>query len=223
MTWFDFLVIAVLALSIGFAVIRGALREIGTLVVLAAAALFAILLIRPLQGALGADSFTTTIVIAGALGLAGFIGLYFLFHLALSRFALSARATRADRIAGAGFGLLRGLALVGLGFLAYAYYLDEERRPDAVRRAVTLPIASAMAGFFEGFAPAGAKLDSEGEAKPAEPATNAAVEGYGRGERAALAEIVTTVTTTEGAEPTAQNDEPAGDPIADILKGNTPE
>lgn len=229
MTWFDYLLVAVLVLSIGFAVIRGALREIGTLVVLAIAGVIVLFLIKPLQGALGpGGSLMTTVMIAGSLGVAAFAALYFFLHIGLGKLTLSAKAVRADRIAGAAFGLVRGLALVGLGFLAYAYYLDEERRPQAVNRAVTLPLAKAMAGFFEGFAPPDTKLDPTVKPRP-EDATNAALEGYGRGDRAALAEIVTTATSAEGpvvarsdaGEPT--DDEPAGDGIADILKESEPQ
>ncbi|MGE0407963.1 MAG: CvpA family protein [Amphiplicatus sp.] len=218
MTSFDLLVIMVLALSILFAVIRGAIREIGTLGVLAAAALAAFLLIKPLQGLFKAgDSFLATLAIGGAVGAAAFVFLYILLHVALSRLVLSKRARRADRIAGGVFGLVRGLALVGLGFLAYAYYLDEDRRPESVNKAMTLPVAKAMADFFEGFAPAGTKLAPA--APKATPAENAAVEGYGRADRSALAEIVTTVTTSadKGSADEASA-EPGDDPIAEILK-----
>lgn len=235
MTWFDYLLVAVLVLSIGFAVIRGALREIGTLVVLAIAGVIVVFLIKPLQSALGpAGSLMTTVMIAGALGVVAFTALYFFLHIGLGKLTLSAKAVQADRIAGAAFGLVRGLALVGLGFLAYAYYLDEERRPQAVNRAVTLPIAKAMAGFFEGFAPPDTKLDPTAKPRAPEDATNAALEGYGRGDRAALAEIVTTATSAEGPI-VAEHDvgesagnrqaggEQAGDVIADILKETDPQ
>lgn len=223
MTWFDYLLVAVLALSVGFAVIRGALREIGTLIVLGVAAAVAVFLIKPLQGVLGpGGSLMTTVMIAGAIGVVAFAILYFFFHIVLSRLSLSARATQADRVAGAAFGLVRGLAVIGLGFLAYAYYLDEERRPQAVNRAVTLPMAKAMAVFFEGIAPPAAKLEPAAKT-PSSEAANAATQGYKRGDRAALSEIVTTATTTEAplvAEASEQHD---GDAIADLLNESDPQ
>ena len=238
MTSFDFLVIAVLALSIAFAVIRGALREFGTLAALGGAAGAAFVLVKPLQAVFGAGaSFITTLMIAGIVGFIAFIGFYFLLHLGLKRVTLSARGARTDRIAGGVFGLARGLALIGLGFLAYGYYLDEDRRPEAVRNAMTLPIAKAMADFFDGLAPAATHLAPEAPEK-SEPATNAAVEGYGRSDRSALAEIVTTVTTRDvranasaagigAAEPAAADKDtdrqPKDDPIAAILKESAPE
>lgn len=227
MTWFDYLLVAVLVLSIGFAVIRGALREIGTLVVLAIAGAIVVVLIKPLQGAVGSGgSLMTTVMIAGAIGVAAFALLYFLLHVGLQRLTLSAQAARADRIAGAAFGLVRGLALVGLGFLAYAYYLDEERRPAAVNRAVTLPIAKAMAGFFEGFAPPETKLDPDSKPRAPEDSANAAIDGYGRNDRAALTEIVTTATTAEAPVVAKANETDkleTGDAIAEILKESDPQ
>ncbi|MEX0645560.1 MAG: CvpA family protein [Parvularculaceae bacterium] len=225
MTSFDFLVIAILALSIAFAVIRGALREIGTLAALGAAAGAAFLLVAPLQSLFGAGaSFIATLMIAGLLGLVAFGAFYFFLHVGLKRVTLSARATRTDRIAGGVFGLARGLVLIGLGFLAYGYYLDEDRRPDAVKNALTLPVAKAMADFFEDLAPAGTRLTPEAPEK-AEPATNAAVEGYLRSDRSALADIVTTVTTRDDrrADDEDTDHQPTDDPIAALLKESEPE
>lgn len=225
MTWFDAVVLTVIALSVGFAVIRGALREIGTLLVLALAAGAAFLLLKPSQSLFGAgQSFMATIAIAGALGLAGFAGFYVLLHILLERLAMSRRAARIDRIAGGAFGLLRGLIILGLGFLAYSYYLGAERQPDSVKRSVTYPMVKAVAELFEGLAPESTSLTPPPDDE-SEPPGNAAVEGYARGERAALAEIVTTVTTSDEPERAAQETEPqpSADRIADILRESDPE
>jgi membrane protein required for colicin V production len=223
MTWFDYLLVAVLVLSIGFAFIRGALREIGALIILAVAAGVAYAVIKPVQNAIGSGgSLLMTVAIAGAVGLVAFALIYLAFHIGLRKLALPERAVRLDRMVGAAFGLARGLALVGLGFLAYAYYLDEERRPDGVNRAVTLPIAKAMAGFFEGFAPEGSKLDPNAKPRPPESEANAAHQGYGRGDRAALSEMMTTMTT---GDVTVATDAPAAsaDPIAAVLQEDEPQ
>lgn len=212
---FDLIVIAVIALSTAFAVIRGGLRETGTLAALGLAAALALLAAKPLLGLFGTKAtFLSIATVAGAVGLLAFVALYALLHVGLRRLKLKPKAVRADRIAGGAFGFLRGLALVGLGFLAYDYYLGEERRGDAVNKALLLPVAEAAADFFGGFAPAENRLAPAGAAKAA---TNAAVEGYARGERSALSEIVTTVTTSEDAKPGA------ADPIGAKIQETDPE
>lgn len=225
MTSFDLLVLAVLALSIGFAVIRGALRELGTLLALGLAAVAAFALLKPLQNVFGlGESFVSTTVIVGAVSLLGFLLLYVLLHLALRRLALTGPAAKTDRIAGGVFGLVRGLALIGLGFLAYSYYLGEERRPEGVKTALTLPLAKGIAGLFADFAPAPIENAAPARSPADVEGANPAIEGYARGDRSALSEIMTTVTT-DGAE----NDERTGaerdgDPIADAIKReSTPE
>jgi membrane protein required for colicin V production len=225
MTWFDGVVLTVIVLSVGFAVIRGALREIGTLLVLALAAGAAFLLLKPLQALFGVGgSFMATIAIAGALGLVGFAAFYFLLHVVLERLTMSPRAARVDRIAGGVFGLARGLVIIGLGFLAYSYYLGAERQPESVKRSITYPVAKAVADLFEGLAPESTGLTPPPDDET-EPAANAAIEGYARGDRAALAEIVTTVTTTDRPEPAVQETETqlSADQIADILRESDPE
>lgn len=223
MTSFDGLVIAVVLLSIGFAVIRGALREIGTLAALGVGAATAFLLVRPLQAATGlSQSFLATVGIGAALLAIGFVAAYCGLHFGLKRVRLSGQARTADRIGGGVFGFVRGLVLVGLGFLAYSYYLDEARRPESVNAAVTLPMAKSIAKVFEGFAP---KQETEiDNAEPVEaPDGNAALEGYARTDRTALAEIVTTVTTSDEPRAGEVAKTPAADPIADLLTESEPE
>lgn len=233
MTWFDFSVVAVIGLSILFAVIRGAFREIGTLVALAAAAGLAFGLVGPVRALVGAEgSFLATAALAGAIGLTSFIGFYFLLHIALAKLDLSGGVARIDRIAGAAFGLARGLVLVALGFVAYSYYLGEDRRPAAVTHALTLPAVQAMARAFEKLAPPSTRLAPEEEEASPKSEKDAAALGYDRGERAALAEIVTTVTTNDPSAPKSSRTEQAlesgakkssPDPIADMIKESDPQ
>lgn len=221
MTSFDGLVIAVLILSTGFAIVRGALREIGTLAALGAGAFAAFLLVKPLQAAIGIDqSFMATLIVGAVLLAAGFVLAYALLQVGLKRARMTGRALTVDRVGGGVFGFLRGLVLVGLGFLAYSYYLDETRRPESVNKALTLPVAKAMAAIFEGFAPQEKEIEP---AQPEEQDSNAAVEGYARTDRTALAEIVTTVTTSDNPEAKDADGAASGDPIADILTESDPE
>ncbi len=237
MTWFDLLLLGVLALSIGFAAIRGAIREIGTLAALGGGALVAWWSFTPLLGVLGLKgSFFGMVGLAAVLMGIFFIAFYAAIHFGLKRVALDDKMIRIDRIGGGVFGLVRGLALIGLGYLGYAYYLDEDRRPEAVTEAFMLPVAESAAGFFESIAPVHDseriitpdEIKDEAAAGALQYATadtadkaNAASEGYKRGERAALAEILTT-TTTSAVLPADQNETAGGakaddDPIAALL------
>lgn len=205
MTWFDLIIVSVLVLSVAFAVIRGAIKEIGTLGVLGGGAAAGWYLSKPVAGLIfgqSGGSFLTLAAVGGVIALLAFAGLYFLLHVGLRRVPLKGASLRTNRIAGGVFGFARGLALIGLGFLAYSYYLDEARRPAAVSKALTLPLAKATAGVFERLAPASAS-DLDGEGPKAGAKENAAAEGYGRGERAALSEIVSTVTTSDGKAATS--------------------
>lgn len=217
MTWFDGLLIGVLILSIGFAVVRGAVREIATLAAVGGGALLAFLSFNPLLGAFGlAGSFFGMVALAGALLGGFFLVLYIAFHFGLQRMELSPDMARVNRIGGGFFGLARGLALIGLSFLGYAYYLDEPRRPEAVNSAFLLPVAQNSAKFFEGFAPV---YDDQSvlSADELDDKLNAASDGYNRGDREALSEIVTTTTTTDGAKINGASEE---DALADILQTN---
>lgn len=219
MTLFDLIVVSVILASTAFAVIRGALKEIGTLAVLAGAGAAAFALLKPVQSLAGlGGSFLTTAAIGGAIATIAFIGLYLGLHFGLERVRLRGRALQADRIGGGLFGFARGLALVGLGFLAYSYYLDEARRPAAVQSALTLPMAKSVASFFESFAPKGTGLEAEPMAPPEE---DAAALGYGRRDRAGLSELVSTVTTSDG--PARTEAARPDDPIAAAVKELDPE
>jgi uncharacterized membrane protein required for colicin V production len=211
MTAFDALLLAIVAISVFFAAVRGAIREMATLAALAGAALAGYLLARPVAALFGAgESFLVAASVGLAFGTIGFLGFYYLLHKAMLRLKLSDRRRMLDRVAGGAFGLLRALALIGLGFLGYGYYLDEANQPDAVRNAALLPVAAAAADFFEQFAPANRELRSTA------PEKNAAAEGYANRDRSGLKEIVTTVTTAEKGAGRATED-----PIAAIITEET--
>ena len=211
MTVFDALLIAVVAISVFFATVRGGVRELATVAALALAALAAFVLMNPIASLIGKGSFFISAAVGGLIGLGVFGGAYFLLHKAMIRWKPSARVKSYDKIGGGVFGLIRALALIGLGFLGYGYYLDEANQPDAVRKALLLPVAAASAGFFEQFAPPNRELNAATAAK------NAAADGYDGVDRSGLKEIVTTVTTSDKVSKTASDD-----PIADILNEETP-
>lgn len=233
---FDLLVVFVIGLSTAFAALRGGLREASTLLALAIAGGVTLLVIEPALGLSGqAGSFFGTAIVAVILVTVFFVLSHIGLHLALERAPLRGRARLYDRIGGGAFGFLRGLVLIGLGYLGYTYYLDEARHPDDVRNAITRPVAQGMADWFESFAPAAAGIDAVEEPEEEDTTVDASVSGYDRGDRNTLSEIVTTVTTTDqtagtddraavggGAERALRQSSDEDDPIAEILQEETP-
>jgi len=219
---FDVLVLLVLGLSTAFAAMRGGLRELSTLIALAVAGGLTLLLVEPLLSVIGmTGSFFGTIIIAAILITVFFIATHIGLHLGLKKVPLQGGAKVADRVIGGGFGLLRGLVLVGLGYLGYSYYLDEARQPDSVKSAITRPVAAGMAHWFQSFTPDDADIEN---AAPIE--RDVSEDGYNRSDRNGLTEIVSTVTTTDPtADPVAvdepeteQQDSPNSDDIADLIE-----
>lgn len=225
---FDLLFLVVVGVSTAFAVLRGGLREVSTLLALAVAGGVTLLLIEPVLAVTGqAGSFFGTAIVAGLLVGVFFLAAHIGFHIGLKRFPLEGNAKTIDRVGGGVFGFFRGLVLIGLGYLGYSYYLDEAKQPEEVKSAITRPIAAGMANWFESFTPETADLDAPSQIDPED---DAALSGYDRSDRNNLNEIVTTVTTTDPAiEATAPGAEDANepaeddDPIADILNEDTPE
>lgn len=219
---FDLLFLVVVGVSTAFAVLRGGLRELSTLLALAIAGGVTLLLIEPLLAVTGqAGSFFGTAIIAVILIAIFFVIAHIGLHIGLKRMPLEGRAKLIDRIGGGAFGFFRGLVLIGLGYLGYSYYLDEAKQPESVKSAMTQPLAAGMASWFETFTPETADLDAP--VKPVEDEVDAAISGYDRSDRSNLNEIVTTVTTTDPAisesRPADEEaaDEEDEDPIADIL------
>ena len=194
---FDVLVLGVLGLSTAFAALRGASRELATLIALAAAAFMGLLLVEPILDAVGqAGSFFATVFVAVAVVAIFFLFFHLLSYFALRRAPIEGRAALIDRVSGGVLGFGRGLVLVGLGYLAYGYYLDEARQPESVKSAFTRPVAAAMAGWFEGFTPEDAYIENE-KISVSEPEEDASVLGYQRNDRNGLEQVLTTVTTTD--------------------------
>jgi len=219
MTLFDLLLLVVLITSIGFAVIRGALKEFATLIAIAVAGGIAWVLSKPLLGVIGmSGSFFGTIAVIAVLLVIAFIGIYFGFHLLLRRVDLTGNASLANKIGGGVFGLVRALILIGLGFLGYSYYLDSERWPDSVKDAALLPIAQSSAAFFESF---GSPEELEIPLVIPEDTEDTASlsQGYSSNERNNLSELVATVTTSDNTNKVEKKSSPTT--IAEIISEDT--
>lgn len=210
MTGFDGLILLIFAVSIGFAAMRGAIRELGTLAALLFGVLAAWIFTGAILSGLGKDDFISTVVVAGALVAIGFAVSHIGITIFSGRIRLTERQALYDRIGGGVFGLLRAFALIGLGFIGYSYYLDADSRPDGVKNAAFLPLATGAANVMRGFTPGDPLAEADAPQQP-----DAARE-IDAGDRRALDEIVTTVTTDEGGPARA-----GADDIADLLKEET--
>ena len=210
MTVFDLIVIIVLLASTGLAVVRGGILELATLIALGLAILLSIQLSGPFVSMLGREgSLIVTLFVYAGLIAGFFIVLYTITHILLARYRLSANGQRINRIAGGIFGFLRGYVIIGLGFLAYGYHLDEAHQHDSVRKAFTLPLAQSAAGIFERLIPAENTITDEQASSDLNK--DAASEGYGRSDRAGLSEVITTVTTSQSDEDNSETNSSEGD------------
>ena len=144
MTWFDYVVIAVLGLSVLLAVFRGVVREITALAGWAAAlilsGLFAPDLAQWLPGSLShmlRAIIAYLVIFLGVLLLSGVIGLL------LAKLFRAAGLGLADRAVGALFGLARGAVIVFVGVML-AGLTSLPREPSWREAALSGPIETAV-------------------------------------------------------------------------------
>lgn len=138
----DFLIVVVIVISAGYAAWRGFLSE--TLSIFAwAAAAFATLYFGPWMVPLARGFIATpwagSLAAYAAVFLVVFIPLSFMSY----RFADSIRHSPIgplDRALGVAFGVVRGLVVVGLGYLAFTYFVPVRDQPRWVTEARFLPL-----------------------------------------------------------------------------------
>lgn len=148
MTWFDLIVLGILGLSVLFAALRGFAREMTTLAALAIGIAAAWYLAAPIGVLFGAQSTMTIVILFVLMFAIGFVAGLIILNIAVGRF-IGHKPGVADRVLGVVFGFARGYLLVGLGFLALAYYFDEDRMPDALTGALTYEFAAGAGAMLE--------------------------------------------------------------------------
>ena len=209
-TFIDFLVVTVIVVSAGYAAYRGLMSETLTIFAWAAAA-FATLnfgpwLIPMARSAISASWLAPPIAYAGVF-MVVFIPLSFMSH----RFSQSVKNSPIgplDRGLGIAFGVVRGLVVVGLAYLAFTYFTPIRQQPHWLLSARTLPIVQSTAQVLLSVIPSqtprdyitaapSASHDSLGDlikrqneeassAPPASPASKKAEKTYGASDRRAL-------------------------------------
>jgi membrane protein required for colicin V production len=155
LTWFDAVVLAVIGLSILVAISRGLVREslaIGVWIAAAAVAWLAFDLVRPLIAAEIGESWITDGTTMAAVFMVPWVVFKVLAAMISSALSLGVFGA-IDRFLGAGFGLVRGVALVGAAYLGLALAIEPAKYPDGVRRSLMLPYVQDTAVLLAGWLP----------------------------------------------------------------------
>lgn len=199
MTLFDLAVGLVLLASGIMAFVRGATREITTVLAFIAAVVIAVFGLR-FTGPLARHAISTPWIANAAAVLILFIFAYIVLRViggAITRqVQQTATLSSLDRILGLGIGVLRGAVVVGAITLLINAATPPERMPAWISKAKTYPAASAAANVLKAFAPEGMRM-----AHTVEPVVQDAVKagttpdaktghGYDQDQRKSLDDLV---------------------------------
>jgi membrane protein required for colicin V production len=149
-TVLDCVIVLIIIVSAGYAAWRGFLWE--TLAIFAwVAAGFACLYFGPyviplIRGVVN-QAWLASLLAYAAVFLAVFVPLAFLSH-RLSESVKRSPIGLLDRVAGVAFGVVRGLVLVGLAYLAFTYFVPARRHPHWVTEARLLPVVQSSADLL---------------------------------------------------------------------------
>ena len=154
-TWLDILLLGVMLVSGLLAMIRGFMREILSITAWAAAAV-ATLLLYPRLLPIAKANISSDIVATGAV-----IGGVFLVTLLIvsiitvriSDMILDSRIGALDRTLGFLFGLGRGLIIVVVAFLFFAWLVPGSKQPDGVRNAKSLEVLNKTGEWLQALLP----------------------------------------------------------------------
>jgi len=157
-TLFDVIALLILGVSILVGFLRGALREVATVAAFVGAVIIAIVALRltgPLARAAIHPGWAATSVALVIVFLASYIAIRVLAA-AMMRGVHNIRALGVlDRIVGAGFGLVRGLVVLGVFYLAFNLAPPPSGTPAWIAHARFYPVAHASADALRALAPKG--------------------------------------------------------------------
>lgn len=156
-TFLDCLIVLVIIVSAGYAAWRGFLWETLTIFEWVAAA-FACLYfgpyLIPMMRSMVSQPWLASVLAYAAVFLTVFIPLAFMSH----RFSESVKNSPIgplDRAAGVAFGVVRGLVIVGLAYLAYTYFNPIREQPRWLTEAELLPVVQSTAEVLLSVVPDG--------------------------------------------------------------------
>ncbi|HTC84524.1 MAG TPA: CvpA family protein [Rhizomicrobium sp.] len=149
-SFIDCLIVLIIVVSAGYAAWRGFIWETLTIFAWAAAA-FSCLYFGPYIIPL-AKSLVNTDWIAGLLAYSAvFLAVFIPFAFMSHRFSQSVKNSPIgplDRAAGVAFGVVRGLVIVGLAYLAFTYFVPIRQQPNWISEAKLLPIVQDTADLL---------------------------------------------------------------------------
>jgi membrane protein required for colicin V production len=153
---FDAIVLAVILLSALIALLRGFVKEVlslGAWVGAVLVTLWGFALARPYFRTFIDNQLLADVATGLALFVLSLIVFAMVAHGTSSLVRRSSSLTAVDRSLGFVFGIFRGALLLGLAWLALAWAIPSEKRPDWVFEARTRPAIEQIAEFLVGLAP----------------------------------------------------------------------
>ena len=141
-SFIDCLIVLIIVVSAGYAAWRGFIWETLTIFAWAAAAFSCLYFgpyLVPMTKSLVNSDWLAGLLAYSAVFLAVFIPFAFMSH----RFSQSVKSSPIgplDRAAGLAFGVVRGLVIVGLAYLAFTYFVPIRQHPRWITEAKLLPI-----------------------------------------------------------------------------------
>ena len=197
-SWVDVAVAGIVLISTILAVARGFVRE--TLSILAwAAAAFATLYLGPALAAFLRTRISTPLV--G--DLIGYVGIFLVVLIPLSfiSYRLSEKVRQSpigtlDRSLGIPFGIIRGLALVGIAYLAISLVIPVRAQPAWLTQARLLPVIQGSSNVLLSLVPAHDRHRVETVSKETATAASAHAKSYQAQDRHALDKLIETTGTS---------------------------
>ena len=204
-TILDLVVIGVVLISALLAAVRGLTREVLAIASWAAAAVVA-WIFHPQLLPLAQQHIPNKTVALVAVIAALFLGTLIIVSLITARisdFVLDSRIGALDRTLGFLFGLGRGLLIVVVAFLFFAWLVPDKQQPDWVRTAKSLSVLQSTGNWLMSLLPDDPETtilkrlkrdkDEQTDASPERPA-NAAVasdtDGYSKNQREGLRQLI---------------------------------
>jgi membrane protein required for colicin V production len=154
-TWLDMLLLGVMLISGLLAMIRGFMREILSIAAWAAAAVATLLLYNRLlpiaKANIASDVIAAGVVVAGVFLVTLLI--VSIVTVRISDMILDSRIGALDRTLGFLFGLGRGLIIVVVAFLFFAWLVPPAKQPDGVRNAKSRVVLENTGAWLQALLP----------------------------------------------------------------------
>jgi len=161
MTLFDLFTLLILSVSLIVGLARGAIQEVANVASFVLALFIAMFALR-FTGPIAVKSVHPAWAANAVAVVVVFVAAYILLRVIAGALTKSVHQTRAlgtiDRLIGGGFGVLRGLVLLGVIGLLLSVLLPPERMPAWITAAKSYPLAQGSATALRALAPRGAAL-----------------------------------------------------------------